>query len=110
MPFTAGESMNFRDMIQVVTKIIPPDYRSTIDMLTAKKLKAIEKLKAAIKGKYFSLTADHWTSLANENFGAITFHFIDDLELKTHVLSCTKHENGASAREMENQLTLSMES
>jgi len=110
MPFTAGESMNFRDMIQVVTKIIPPDYRLTIDMLTAKKLKAIEKLKAAIIGKYFSLTANHWTSLANENFGAITLHFIDDLELKTHVLSCTKHENGASAREMENQLTLSMES
>jgi hypothetical protein len=110
MPLTAGQSMNFRDMMQVVTKIIPPDYRTTVDILTAKKVKAIERLKVAIKGKYFSLTADHWTSLANENFGAITLHFIDNFKLKTHVLSCTKHENGGSAREMENQLALSMES
>ncbi len=37
-------------------------------------------------------------------------HFIENFELKTHVLRCTKHENGASAREMENQLTLDMQS
>jgi hypothetical protein len=45
-------------------------------MLMAKKLQAMAKLKAAVKGKYFSLTADHWTLLANENFGAIMLHFI----------------------------------
>jgi len=38
------------------------------DMLTVKKLQAMAKLKAAVKDKYFSLTADHWTSLAKENF------------------------------------------
>ncbi len=75
MPFTAGESLAFKDMMRTVTKVTPPDYRSTVDILTAKKLQAMAKLKAAIKGKYFSLTADHWTSLANENFGAITLPF-----------------------------------
>ncbi len=29
----------------------------------------------------------------------------DDFKLKAHVLSCMKHENGSSAREMEQQLT-----
>jgi len=62
-----------------------------------------------IKGKYFSLTTDHWTSLANENYGAITLHFIKEFELKTFILSCTKHENGASAEEMVNQLICDMD-
>jgi hypothetical protein len=79
-------------------------------MRTTKKLQAITMLKAAVKGKYFSLTADHWTSLANENVGAITLHLIVNFELKTCVLSCAKHENGASAKEIENQLGSDMHS
>jgi len=61
-----------------------------------------------IKGKYFSLTTDHWTSLANENYGSVTLHFIKEFELKTFILSCTKNENGASAEEMVNQLVRDM--
>jgi hypothetical protein len=102
MPLKSGESSAFKDMI--------PDYKSTIDMLTAKKLQAMAKLKAAVKGKYFYLTADHWTVLANENFGAIMPHFIVNFELNTHVLSCAKHENGASAKEVENPLVSDMHS
>jgi hypothetical protein len=53
---------------------------------------------------------DHWTSLANENYGAITCHFIDDdFNLKAHVLSCMKHENGSSAQEMEHELIKDLE-
>ena len=111
MPLKTGESSEFKDMIQSLSKAVtPPDYRSTIDMLTVKKLQTTAKLKVAIKGKYFSLTADHWTSLANENFGAITLHYIANFELKTSVLSCAKHENGATAKEMENQLVSDMRS
>jgi hypothetical protein len=63
-----------------------------------------------IKGmKYFSLTTDHWTSVANENYGAVTLHFIKEFELKTFILSCTKHENDASAEEMVNQLVCDMD-
>jgi hypothetical protein len=55
MPLTTGESSEFKDMIQSLNKAVtPPDYRSTIDMLMAKKLQATGKLKAAVKGKYFS--------------------------------------------------------
>jgi hypothetical protein len=46
--------------------------------------------------------------LANENYGALTIHFIKDFELKAFVLSCVKHENGASAEEMEAQLVSDM--
>jgi hypothetical protein len=60
MPLKSGESSAFKDMIQSLNKVVtPPDYRTTIDMLTTKKLQAITMLKAAVKGKYFSLTADH---------------------------------------------------
>jgi len=109
MPLTTGQSSDFKEMIQSLSKAVtPPDYRSTLDMLTVKKLQSTAKLKVAVKGRYFSLTADHWTSLANENFGAITLHYIANFELKTHVLSCAKHENGATAKEMETQLVSDM--
>jgi len=62
-----------------------------------------------IKGKHFSLTTDHWTSLANENYGAVTLHFIKEIYLKTFILSCKKHENGAFAEEMVNQLVHDMD-
>jgi hypothetical protein len=108
MPLNTGAS-EFKEMIRSLNKAVnPPDSRSTIDMLTVKKLQAIAKLKAAVKDNYFSLTADHWTSRAKENFGVITLHFIANFELKTHVFSCTKHENGVSAKEIEHQLVSDM--
>jgi hypothetical protein len=43
--------------------------------------------------------------LAQENYGALTLHLIDNFELKTFILSCRKHPNGATAAELETQLT-----
>ena len=109
MPLTCGQSINFKKMVRAANKaIIPPDYRATLDRLHSKKLEAMKALKACVSGEFFSLTADHWTSLANENYGALTIHFIKDFELKAFVLSCVKHENGASAEEMEAQLVSDM--
>ena len=65
----------------------------------------MRKLKCYLEKKYFSITCDHWTSIAQENYGALTLHLIDNFELKTFVLSCMKHPNGASAIEVESQLT-----
>jgi hypothetical protein len=42
--------------------------------------------------------------MAQENFGVLTY-LIDDFELKTFILGCRKHPNGASATELETQLT-----
>jgi hypothetical protein len=54
MPLKSGESSAFKEMIRSLNKsVTPPDYRSTIDILTAKKLQAMAKLKAAVKGKFF---------------------------------------------------------
>lgn len=40
-------------------------------------------------GKYVSITTDSWTSVKNENYNAITCHFIDNkCELKSYLLSC----------------------
>ena len=78
--------------------------------LYAVKMGAVSKMKAFLKGKYFSLTMDHWTSLATDNYGAITLHLIDDFQLHAFVLSCVKHENGCTAIEMERQLLADMES
>lgn len=58
-----------------------------------------------LEGKHYSVTCDHWTSLAQENYGALTLHLIDNFELKTFILSCRKHPNGATAAELETQLT-----
>jgi hypothetical protein len=57
-----------------------------------------------LQNRFYSITCDHWTSLANENYGALTLHLIDDFELKTFVMSCVKHENGTTAVEVERQL------
>ena len=50
------------------------------------------------------MTTDHLTSLAIENYGAIKIYFIEEFEPKAFILSCTKHESGASAEEIVNQL------
>jgi hypothetical protein len=110
MPLTCGQSESFKAMIQVANKNVDmPCYKTTVDMLHAKKLDSSNRLKAYIKGQYFSITMDHWTSLANENYGAITLHFIDNFQLKAFVLSCTKHENGCRAIEMERQLVTDLQ-
>jgi len=109
MPLTAGESTSFKEMIRTANKAItPPDQKVLKDILDSKKLEISEKIKAMIRGKYFSLTTDHQTSLANDNYGTITLHFINEFELKTFILSCTKHENGASVEDMVNQLVHDM--
>ncbi len=49
MPLKSGESSVFKEMIRLLNKsVTPPDYRSTINMLTAKKLQAMAKLKSAV--------------------------------------------------------------
>ena len=106
MPLTIGESTAFKEMMHAANRSIQvPSYKTTTDTLYKKKYEISLKLKAYIVGTYFSTTIDHWTSVANEIYGKITCHLIDDnFKLRAHVLSCKKHENGCSAREMEQQL------
>jgi hypothetical protein len=105
MPFTMSRSVSFRNMIRAASITMDvPSYSTILSYLQSTKLGAVSKMKTFIKGKYFSITIDHWTSLANESYGAITLHLIDDFKLLIFVLNCMKHENGCTATEMEKQL------
>ena len=53
-----------------------------------------DKVKQDIKdqAKYVSITTDSWTSIKNENYIAVTCHFINnECELKSYLLSCFKN-------------------
>ena len=92
-------------MIKVANKqVMVPDRKGLAEILYSKKVEASCKLKLFLRNRFFSSTCDHWTSLANENYGALTLHLIDDFQLKTFVMSCVKHENGTTAVEVEGQL------
>jgi hypothetical protein len=81
----------------------------TYDLLYGIKTEATQKLKSYLNSKFSSVTCDHWTSMAQENYGVLTLHLIDNFQLKTFVLGCRKHPNGASAAELESQLTSDLE-
>lgn len=69
----------------------------------------IEILKIMIGSNKYAITADHWTSLADTTFLAVTCHFInDDWESVSLILSCSEHSGRTTAaeckREIENAL------
>lgn len=111
MPLSIGESTDFIEMIQVANKtIVVPDHKALSDILYEKKTECTRKLRLFLKSRFFSITCDHWTSAAQENYGALTLHVIDNFALKTYVLSCVKHPNGTCAEEIEAQLVTDLNS
>ncbi len=55
-------------------------------------------MKDLLKGVYYAMTTDHWTSIANDNFIAATAHFIDDdWNLKSATLCCSHHQGTQTA-------------
>ena len=101
-PFFVGESASFKAMIKAANvKLNPLDKKTLKRKLHIMKATATSKMKAFLKGKYFSLTIDHWTSIKNENYAALTLHTIDDFALKSLTLSCLKHEGRSTATNLE---------
>jgi hypothetical protein len=73
MPLSISESAAFKVLIRAANKCVQvPSYQTTIDILHDKRHESSLRLKKYLQGKYFSITIDHWTTLANENYGAIT--------------------------------------
>jgi hypothetical protein len=111
MPLNVGESPTFIRMIKALgSQLVVPDHNSTKDLLYSKKVETTSKLRSYLKSKFYSITCDHWTSYAHENYGALTLHLIDNFVLKTFVLSCVKHPNGTTAPEVEAQLVVDLTS
>ena len=105
MPLSVGESEDFLEMMSVANRnLVVPDHKVITDILSTKKVNASEKLRSLLSNRFYSITSDHWTSAATENFGALTLHVIHDFKLKSFVMSCVHHENGTSALEVEAQL------
>jgi hypothetical protein len=85
-------------------KVLPPDAKGLKKILYTKRNVMMMSMKLYLPGKLFILTMDNWTSLATENYCALTIHLIDEFKLKTLLLSCAKHEDGAKEVMMEQQL------
>jgi hypothetical protein len=106
LPLTICRSPSLKSMIKTANKTLTvPNYETLLDLLCTTKLGAVGKMKVYFCGKHFASTIDHWNSFAQENYGVIMLHLIDELKLKSFVLSCVKHENGCSGAEMEQQLS-----
>ena len=65
----------------------------------------IEILKVMIEDNKYAITADHWTSLAETTFLAVTCHFInEDWENVSLTLSCSEHAGRTAAKNARKQL------
>lgn len=54
---------------------------------------------------YVSITTDSWTSIKNENYIAVTAHFIDEeCDLKSYLLSCFKYSESHTSINLKNEL------
>ncbi len=105
MPFEVGSSASFHNMIHSLNKTISiPDKKELLFILDSKKNEIVKSLCSVLSGKYFSVTTDHWTSLAVDNYAAFTIHFIANFELKSYVLCCSKHDDESTALKLEHQL------
>jgi hypothetical protein len=111
LPFTTGSSTAFQTLVNLLnSKVSIPDRNEVLLTLDSKKMEAEKVIRKSIGKNYFSCTTDHWTSVANENYGALTLHFIDDeFVLQTVVLSFEKHAGGCSAVELQLQLQNSLQ-
>jgi Na+-transporting NADH:ubiquinone oxidoreductase subunit NqrF len=47
------------------------------------KATASTNMKIFLKEKYFSVKIDHWTSIANQNYAALTSHMVENFDLNS---------------------------
>lgn len=105
MPFSQHESPALKRMLQNLNvKVVNPERKECLHILTTLRLTTQDTIKSIIGDNYYSITTDHWTSVANDNYGCITIHFITNFELKSFVLSFEFHSGGSSGEELSTQL------
>ncbi|KAG7341230.1 hypothetical protein IV203_023181 [Nitzschia inconspicua] len=102
-PLKAVENPAFRRMIVSSSKNSKPMSKHQIKqhVLNLESCMREASIKS-MEGKSVSLTLDHWTSVANQNYTGITAHFIDDhWNLISTSLGIFLHEGGATGAELE---------
>lgn len=94
LPFSIVESVEFRKFISILNPSYEPPSRETLSNSLISKLYDVTLLVVQndVSGaSYVNLTTDGWTSLKNENYFAVTAHFIDkNCHMKSYLLSCLK--------------------
>ncbi|KAL3759277.1 hypothetical protein ACHAWU_002078 [Discostella pseudostelligera] len=87
-PLNSVEKPAFRRMLETIDPFCPKTtikaVRNDISYLG---LVSREALKRELKGKYFSLTTDHWTSPNDETYSCLTAHWIENGKMHQAVLT-----------------------
>ena len=83
---------SFRRMIDQIDKQCPKFDARTIRSETEDLGEVCkEAVKLELKGKYISITTDHWTSKKTENYAVLTAHWIEGGNFKNSVLHFEHH-------------------
>lgn len=98
-PLNTCESTTFREMCWELNPKVKHLDRHTVTTKMSELAARVKKtLEKEIKGQYFALTCDHWTSIAGISYLAATIHYIDaDWRLVSFTLSCREHTGSSKA-------------
>jgi hypothetical protein len=93
LPFNTVEGKSFRDLPWA------SEYCSTMDNRTVKRLvdqkynEVLAWMQQQMEQQVVSVTLNHWTSKAKQNYSGMTVHYIvDNWILRQHDLACFLHE------------------
>lgn len=98
-PLCVSECEEFRNMCRSLNKRSPSLGSDRLSRLLKTEYHAIQlKLIAILKGKYFCITTDSWTSIAKVGYVTCTVHFIDQDTWKLHSMVLGLHEKTGRSR------------
>jgi hypothetical protein len=107
MPVNTIEQPEFREFLHYYlpdqTWFSHKEVMSRIDTLA---YNARLNLKTNLKGIYFSLTCDHWTSNDAQSFVSVTIHYIDHhYKYHSQALCCKPHIGSSKSQHLVSELT-----
>lgn len=102
LPMQLVDSVHFRNFVHSLNSNYSVPSRKTVATVLIPQLYdiAAEKIKTSLRSPDINavcLTTDSWTSRANENYVAITVHYIHDFKLKSHILDCYCYSDSHTA-------------
>lgn len=102
LPFRTVETKPFRDLIQSHNHHAKPMSRRKVQsMISHIEYLVRGKMVEELKGQAISVTLDHWTSKANQNYTGVTAHFIDETwAMRSFEIGLFLHEGGATGKKL----------
>jgi hypothetical protein len=111
-PISTCENEHFRAMCyELNPKVQYFDRHKVTDVIGQQAARVKATLKTELQNKYYSLTCDHWISLAGTNYLGVTAHYITEgWKLRSFTLSCNEHIGSSKADDILRELRLAWES